>query len=105
MRGMAQQVERTDEEAHIATRLFALLLQGYEKIRLEHQAATRPVTLTAAEVDDLISGHLSAIETDRLLQESRADDFNLLDVLQSTYKETRHSMVLAWLLDSDLRKH
>src|SRR3712207_6750876 len=116
-------VELSDEEAAIAVRLFKLLLKGYERFRpvpqvarldgiadllagfREVAAAASATALSPREVDALFAGHRATIERDRVFQESAADDFNLLDVLQSTYKETRHSMVLAWLLDSDLRRH
>jgi hypothetical protein len=52
----------------------------------------------------LLNGYAITVEKDRLQQEQTADDFNLLEVMNLTRKEIRHSMVLAWLLDHDLRK-
>jgi hypothetical protein len=52
----------------------------------------------------LLTGYTTAFENYRRKQEDRADDFNLLDVLQLMHKEIRHSMVLAWLLDHDFRR-
>ena len=52
----------------------------------------------------LLVGYNETVERYRRQQEEVADDFNLLDVMQLTGKEIRHSMVLAWLLDHDLRK-
>jgi hypothetical protein len=52
----------------------------------------------------LLSGRADAWEKYREGQESVADDFNLLGVLDLTKNEVRHSMVLAWFLDRDLRK-
>lgn len=55
-------------------------------------------------IDDLMNVFQQAGEMDRRNQIERADDFNLLEVMQLTGNEIRHSMVLAWLLDRDLRK-
>lgn len=52
----------------------------------------------------LLVGYNETVEGYRQQQEQVADDFNLLDVMRLTSKEIRHSMVLAWLLDHDLRK-
>jgi hypothetical protein len=51
-----------------------------------------------------MDGYNEALELFRCQQEQVADDFNLLDVMRLTGKEIRHSMVLAWLLDHDLRR-
>jgi len=37
-------------------------------------------------------------------QKDKADDFNLLEVMQWTGNELRHSMILAWMLDHDLTR-
>src|SRR5437016_5040484 len=52
----------------------------------------------------LLAGYNETVERYRRQQEQLADDFNLLDVMQLMGKEIRHSMVLAWLLDHDLRR-
>jgi hypothetical protein len=52
----------------------------------------------------LLDGYNETVEHYRQQQEQVADDFNLLDVTNLTGKEIRHSMVLAWLLDHDLRR-
>lgn len=52
----------------------------------------------------LLIGYNETVKRYRHQQEEVADDFNLLDVMRLTGKEIRHSMVLAWLLDHDLRK-
>jgi PD-(D/E)XK nuclease superfamily len=52
----------------------------------------------------LLVGYNETVERYRRQQEEVADDFNLLDVMRLTGKEIRHSMVLAWLLDHDIRK-
>jgi len=50
------------------------------------------------------SATTKTVEHYRQQQEQAADDFNLLEVMNLTGKEIRHSMVLAWLLDHDLAK-
>lgn len=55
-------------------------------------------------ISTLLAGFREAEERHRLEQEQCADDFNLLEVLKLTGNEIRHSMVLAWLLDHDLRR-
>jgi hypothetical protein len=52
----------------------------------------------------LLARFREAEERYRLEQEQYAEDFNLLEVLRLTGNEIRHSMVLAWLLDHDLRR-
>lgn len=53
----------------------------------------------------LLNRYGEAMDRHRLQQEQVADDFNLLDIMQLTTKEVRHSMVLAWLLDHDMTRH
>jgi hypothetical protein len=52
----------------------------------------------------LLLDYNESIQLYRHQQEQCADDFNLFDVMRLTGKEIRHSMVLAWLLDHDIRK-
>jgi hypothetical protein len=52
----------------------------------------------------ILTAYRAAWERHRRDQEERADDFNLLRVLQLTGNEIRHSMVLAWLLDHDMQR-
>lgn len=75
----------------------------------EHQE--RAVTFEQAQAANdrehiraLLIGYNETVEHYRHQQEEVADDFNLLDVMRLTGKEIRHSMVLAWLLDHDIRK-
>jgi hypothetical protein len=56
------------------------------------------------QIHALLVGYNKTVESYRQKQEQVADDFNLLEVMRLTGKEIRHSMVLAWLLDHDLRK-
>lgn len=84
---------------------FRVLLDQFSKVRdrsesLEHAAATDD----HKRIEALLEGYDASIKRYRSQQENSADDFSLLEVLQLTSKETRHSMALAWLLDHDLRK-
>lgn len=47
-------------------------------------------------------GYDQALERWRKQQEDKADDFNLLAVMNLTGKELLHSRILAWLLDWDI---
>lgn len=117
------------EEHRLRAQIFALLVKGHAALRSRSKPAHAPPAerfrsllerfgdvsarvaasdhLCAAHNRDqfrhLLAGYDTAFEEYRRKQELRADDFNLLEVLQATYKEIRHSMVLAWLLDHDLR--
>jgi PD-(D/E)XK nuclease superfamily protein len=116
--------EFTPEEATAATHLFAMLLRGFERVIPAPAHPTQAVTALTEllhgfislrqkpvvmrgnlDRDALLTGYAGAVEHDRVRQETLADEFNLLDVVQVTHRETRHSMVLAWLLDADFRKH
>lgn len=59
---------------------------------------------TRRHLDTLLAGYHEATARYRERQVDVADDFNLLDVMELTGKEVRHSMMLAWLLDHDLRR-
>jgi len=48
--------------------------------------------------DRLLKGFKAKHDEGRKLQETTADDFNLLETLQISGDEVRHSMLLAWLL-------
>ena len=56
-------------------------------------------------IDNLLKNYNKTVKHYRQQQEETADDFNLLDVMQVSGKEMRHSMMLAWLLDHEIRKH
>src|SRR5579872_1793496 len=53
--------------------------------------------------ESLLNDYARVLESYCRQQEAVADDFNLMEVLQLTTKETRHTMVLAWLLDHDFQ--
>ena len=84
---------------------FRTLLDQFGELR------ERAVTIERQQSSDngkhfnvLLEAYSNTLERYRRQQEQVADDFNLLDVLQLTGNEIRHSMVLAWLLDWDIRK-
>jgi len=52
--------------------------------------------------EQLLCDFRMAVERWRRSQERTADDFNFLDVMQVTGRETMHSSVLAWLLAHDI---
>src|SRR5207248_1161653 len=90
--------------APLTVRMSALLKQfGECRVRADklEQAQT---AASRARIRALLDGYNETVEHYRQQQEEVADDFNLLDVMRLTGKEIRHSMVLAWLLDHDLRK-
>ena len=52
----------------------------------------------------LLDGYEQAFSQYHSRQAAVADDFNLLEVMNLTGNEKRHSMALAWLLDHDMRR-
>ena len=84
-------------------RLRALLTQFAECARRVEAAEEEQAADDHERIGGLLAGYAGSVERDRFQQEEIADDFNLLDVLRLTDKETRHSMMLAWLLDRDMR--
>ncbi len=87
------------------TRQFKELLEGFGNA---YDRATK------TEADDakrdrgvfeaFFPAYDKALERWREEQEDRADDLNLLDVMQVTWKEIRHSRILAWLMDWDMTR-
>lgn len=71
---------------------FKALLDGY---CIKQPASGRDLIQVAGR---LLKGFRAKHEEGRKLQETTADDFNLLDTLQIAREEIRHSMLLAWLL-------
>jgi hypothetical protein len=82
---------------------FAQFLDGFVEHRARADATEdRQASEDHKRFNGLLEGFREADEQYRRRQEEVAEDFNLLDVMQLTGKEVRHSMVLAWLLDHDL---
>jgi len=81
------------------------LAERFGEVSERAEAAARAQAATDAKcMDALLDGYRKAETRCREQQEQCADDFNLLDVMRLTGKEIRHSMVLAWVLDHDLRR-
>jgi len=82
---------------------FRMLLDGFCK------AEAQATKTDAAEANQelrafraFFPGYDEALERWRKQQEDKADDFNLLAVMNLTGKELLHSRILAWLLDWDM---
>jgi hypothetical protein len=90
--------------APLTARISTLLKQFGEHFG---RAVTSELARAAADCEHirvLLGDYNNTVERYEHQQVQLADDFNLLEVMQLTGKEIRHSMVLAWLLDRDMRK-
>lgn len=89
----------------LSTARMRTLLKQFGEYRDRADATEKAETADDCEhIRALLAGYNETVERHQRQQEQVADDFNLLDVMRLTGKEIRHSMVLAWLLDHDLRK-
>jgi len=74
-----------------------------------HDRSAKAECRRAAEqlgvIQAVMAGYESAVEVWRKRQVHTADEFNILEVLELTNNEVRHSMVLAWLLDRDMTRY
>jgi len=79
------------------------LLEGFRaaSVRASDPKVERAENL-GGRFEQLLNGFGRAVEKWRQSQKQTADDFNLLDILQVTGRETMHSGVLAWLLAPDI---
>jgi hypothetical protein len=88
-----------------STSRMRTLLEQFLELRNQADASERGHAARDRQcISDLLIGYTEAVDRHGRRQEHSADDFNLLDVMHLTGKEIRHSMVLAWLLDHDMRK-
>ena len=86
--------------------IFSRLIEAYRACRLRDELAEAKSDSLAREAfSGILCGLQFAYDTWRRRQASVAEDFNILDVMRITSKEVYHSMVLAWLLDHDLRRY
>src|SRR5947209_8660574 len=99
--GAAQ--DRASTAGH-TDRMRALLTQFGEIRSRADASAQAQAAEDRGRIGALLTGYNEAVEHYCRQQEQDADDFNLLEVMRLTGKEIHHSMVLAWLLDHDLRK-
>ncbi len=95
---------RSPAHATHTARIRALLKQFGERRDRAEASEQAQATDDRKRIGALLVGYDATAERYRRQQEQDADDFNLLDVLRLTGKEIRHSMMLAWLLDRDMRK-
>ena len=82
---------------------FERLLTGFlgaEKKSVVREAAQ--AKSDEREFETLLGGYVDVFLHWRKLQTTRADDFNLIELLGLVSDENRHSNVLAWLLNSDI---
>jgi len=105
VRGFNSRLQRHDGPSPRRSDLYKNLLEGFS------QAYNRSAAQESREAHDslrsfesLTAGFANAIEKWRQREANTAGDFNLLEVLDLTGKEIRHSMILAWLLDHDLTR-
>lgn len=82
---------------------FKSFLEGFNSA---YSVATASEAMEAyrnrQEFEPFLQGYGEALNRWRIAEEGTAEDFNLLDVMELTWKEIRHSMILAWLLDKDM---
>ena len=90
--------------APLTARIRTLLERFRERLDRVDAAAQVQAADNHERISALLVEYRKIVERYRHQQEQVADDFNLLDVMNLTAKEIRHSMVLAWLLDHDMRK-
>jgi hypothetical protein len=87
------------------TRRFEHLLSTFRTILATAAATSREHAIHSHHsFESLLASFATALQAYRAGQKLKADDFNILAVLQLTQKEIRHSMVLAWMLDHDMSK-
>ena len=85
---------------------FVTLLSNFRAHQEAADVAAKAFEESQQEIfTSLLTGYASAWDAYRASQVNMADDFNILGVLGLTNKEIRHSMMLAWLLDHDMRRY
>lgn len=85
-------------------RLRTLLADFQRHQQRADESEQAQTSRSRAQFVHLLHDYRAAFEHYRITQEQTADDFNLLDVMNLTGSEIRHSMVLAWLLDHNIAK-
>jgi len=105
LNGFTTLVARSAASSAPSTAKIRALLDQFEvhRRRAEAQESTQAAE-EHTRFKTFLAGYSVTVERYRRQQEAVAEDFNLLEVMRLTGKEIRHSMVLAWLLDHDLRK-
>ena len=104
-RGFISRLQRHDGPSPRRIDLYRNLLEGFSQAYNRCAAQeSREVYHSLRSFQSLTAGFANAIEKWRQREENSAGDFNLLELLDLTGKEIRHSMILAWLLDHDLTR-
>jgi hypothetical protein len=105
IKGHAAIVARHASEPGERLERMRQLVHGFRELYSRLQLAQiEDVAARCHSFAALIGSFRAAFDSYRQGQQDRADDFNILEVMNLTYKEIRHSMMLAWLLDHDLRR-
>lgn len=103
--GFVQICRKNGQSRSNAVATHQQLLDGFLPIyRMSQTEEAQDAKRDRDAIASLLNGFDSAVQSWRESQKEKADDFNLLEVMQLTGKEIRHSMVLAWLLDWDLSR-
>jgi len=94
-------LEVSDTRVNPRMKTFARVLKGFTRLsrRYQRQEASENAA-RAARFKPLLAGFRNEIDRWQKSQEATAREFNLFDVLGVAGDEVRHSMLLAWLLDS-----
>jgi hypothetical protein len=105
LHGLTPFLAGADEKVGPHTTQLRRTLENFIELRKRADASERIVAGEDQKIfSALLAGYNEALDRYRKNQEDLADEFNLLGVMNLTGKEVRHSMVLAWLLDHDLRR-
>lgn len=97
-RGHAEVLERHSTLAGAHTELADFIAGFVEAQKRSDDIAHKALPVVTATFEGYLAGRRKWEERQRLL----AEDFNLFDVMDVQDDEVRHSMVLAWVLDSRL---
>jgi hypothetical protein len=82
---------------------FNSLIGNFRQISdLSLRKETAEATSSIQTFGNLLCRYENAVVVWRGNQEAMAEDFNILEVMNFVFDEVRHSMLLAWLLDSDI---
>lgn len=95
---------RCPNKQPLQVRLSQFLNQYLKARALFDEPEERVCSKKQSAFEHLLTGYRSAVAQWSREQKSTAKDFNLLEVMNLTKDEICHSMLLAWLLDRDIRR-
>jgi hypothetical protein len=105
LNGFSELADRGSKPVALLTARICMLLKQFDARRDQADLSGQEQAADDRDcIGALLVGYSEEVGRYRQQQEQVADDFNLLDVMLLTGKEIRHSMMLAWLLDHDIRK-